>query len=105
MMVTIGGLEIPERIAGGLARYVLERVRTGDFLMAVLKNNLSEAVGQADQECLTYLANIVIVVYNHIPICGRRDNVEAFLSLDPDGHDAKAIGAHYEKRWRKYLQL
>lgn len=39
---------IPERMQGGLKRWICEGIEPGGFLTAVLQNNLFEAVGRAD---------------------------------------------------------
>ena len=55
------------RIKNGLDRYANDRVPTGDFLRAVLENNLMEAIARADTENLRDLFEICSYVYNHIP--------------------------------------
>ena len=48
-------------------RYAKHGVPTGDFLHAVLANDLSAAVGRADVESGRVLAAIVSYVYRHLP--------------------------------------
>lgn len=50
-----------------LDRYIYEGVPTGDFLRAVLENNLRESIGRADQDNLTMLPHIVAWLYNEAP--------------------------------------
>ena len=44
----IDDCEIPTHMREGLRNYVLHRRRSGDFLMSVLENNLSQAAMRAD---------------------------------------------------------
>jgi hypothetical protein len=58
---------VPERMMGGLIRYVHHRVLPGDFLQAVIKNDLREAVGLADEENIRNLPAFVAWLYNEAP--------------------------------------
>ena len=70
----------PETLVG-LKRYVEERVPTGDFLLAVLENNLMEAFGRADEENRADMFEICEYVYNEMPmLChGSPEKVKAWL--------------------------
>ena len=73
--------EIPDRMMGGLKRYVEQRVLPGDFLTAVLENDLREAVGRADDENMANLPAYVGYCHNEIPsTCwGSPEKVRAWL--------------------------
>lgn len=58
---------IPARMQASLRRYVLHGVRPGDFLQAVIANNLRAAVGHADDENLPLLKLYVQWFYNVAP--------------------------------------
>ena len=58
---------IPERMRGSITRYIENRVIPGDFLQAVICNNLSEAVGRADDENIKNLPAYCNFFYNHAP--------------------------------------
>jgi hypothetical protein len=58
---------IPARIREALVRYVELRLRTGDFLYAVLTNDLFAAIARADDECLRALPAIVAWIHNKTP--------------------------------------
>jgi len=62
------GFYIPTRMNGGLKRYVLEGVRPGDFLQAVISNDLKEACGRADEENMRNLPAYAAFLYNHFPV-------------------------------------
>ena len=62
---------IPERTMEGFRKYLFEGVPTGDFLKAVLDNNLFEAFGRADEGNRGALWLIVKLVYNEFPLCAR----------------------------------
>jgi hypothetical protein len=55
---------------------------TGDFLRAVLENNLMESFGQADDENRNTLFEICSYVYNDMPaVChGSPEKVDAWLA-------------------------
>lgn len=58
---------IPERLMISMKGYVEQRRRPGHFLSAVICNNLTEAVGRADDESLSVIADIVGWFYNKAP--------------------------------------
>lgn len=51
-----------------LDRYVKDRIPTGDFLRAVLENNLIESIGRADMGNSRDIHEICSYVYNDMPI-------------------------------------
>ena len=58
---------IPQRMAGGIERYINKGIMPGPFLTAVLENNLKEAVGQADDENINNLPAYCGYFYNEAP--------------------------------------
>lgn len=74
--------KIPERMQDALKRYVHERIQPGQFLTAVLRNDLKEAVGRADDENLPLLPLYVRWLYNVAPGCcwGSPENVKEWLA-------------------------
>ena len=72
---------IPERMMSGIRRYVEHGVRPGDFLSAVIQNNLSQAVGRADTENLKNIPAFVAYFYNECPgTCwGSPEKMEAWI--------------------------
>ena len=61
------GFYIPERMMGGLTRYIEDGIPPGDFLTAVISNDLAEAVGRADDENIRNLPAYVGYLYNKAP--------------------------------------
>ena len=59
---------IPERMGDAILRYVREHIQPGDFLSAVICNDLKEACGRADDENLQNLPAYVAWFYNCAPI-------------------------------------
>ena len=57
----------PLNVIESLERYRDEGVPTGDFLRAVLENNLCDSIGRADNYNLLALPDIVAWVYNRMP--------------------------------------
>jgi hypothetical protein len=58
---------IPDRMMAGLQRYINDHVPVGDFLTAVLRNDLMEAVNRADEENMANLPAYVGYLYNEAP--------------------------------------
>ncbi len=69
-------------IREALDRYVSHHCPTGDFLYAVLCNDLRESFWRADEENMADLYDIVSYCYNEIPstCCGSKEKVELWLS-------------------------
>lgn len=63
---------------GSLDAYIGLGVPLGGFLTAVVENNLSEAVGQADSQNAPLLRDYVMYLYNECPsMCwGSREKVK-----------------------------
>lgn len=63
-------------------KYVSEGIHPGHFIYAVLENDLFGAVSRADANSRRELADIVIYIYNNIPVeCyGNRQKVNAWMN-------------------------
>lgn len=59
---------IPHRMMGGLERWVKQAIPPGDFLRAVLENDLMEALGRADDENIRNLAAYGGFLFNECPV-------------------------------------
>ncbi len=72
---------IPIQLKQAIDRYVNHGIPTGDFLRAVLENNLMEAIGRADDDNIKIIHNICRYVYNEIPmIChGNIEKVQKWI--------------------------
>ena len=72
MTYTIDGREpdwsmLPERMHGGIRRYIESGISPGHFLTAVICNDLREACGRADDENRRLLFEYVSFFYSHAP--------------------------------------
>lgn len=54
---------IPEPMVGGLVHYFVNHIETGSFLMAVISDSLTDAVGRADENNLRHLINYARFLY------------------------------------------
>lgn len=76
-------------IRESLRRYVVDRIPTGDFLLACLCNDLQEAFARADFNNRKNMFNIVAFIYNVLPSASRGspERVERWLNppTDEDG--------------------
>lgn len=72
---------IPEHTAAALRRYIYDRIPPGDFLLAVLSNDLLGAVSRADDLNRGKLVDIISYLYNEAPrFCwGSPQAVESWL--------------------------
>jgi predicted nucleotidyltransferase len=75
-----------------LDRYASQGIPTGDFLAAVLSNNLMEAMGRADSFNQATLPEICSYIYNELPSpChGSPEKVNAWLELKRQEREAAA---------------
>lgn len=100
----IGDWQIPARLAGGLARYILGRVRIGGFLRAILENDLFEAVVCGDEVSLAYIPNLVWIIYNYAPAGCRGDHVDEWLRVDRNDPEIELEDALILQRYGKYWE-
>ena len=72
---------IPDHMHKAIRAYVLDGRRPGDFLQAVLQNNLMDAVTRADDENLPALRAWAMLLYNFTPeACwGSAERVDAWV--------------------------
>ena len=57
----------PGNTAGGAKRWIENRIMPGDFLTAVIRNDLTGALGRADEENRAAIFDIVSWWYNEAP--------------------------------------
>lgn len=79
---------IPEHALAALARYKLYGYAPGGFLLAVLTNDLFEAMGCADVENRFAIYEICKLVYNELPSNSWRnyENIEAYMQMIRSEH-------------------
>ena len=72
---------IPQHMHGAITRYIVDGFPPGDFLEAVLCNDLKGAVERADAENLAALAQWVKWLYGEVPyVCwGSVENVRKWI--------------------------
>ena len=72
---------IPDRMLGGLTRYVEHGIEPGDFLTAVISNDLVESVMLADDENLANIPAYAAWLYSQAPIgCwGSPENMQRWI--------------------------
>lgn len=73
--------QLPATLRDGMQRYLEQRIRPGDFLTAVLANDLREAVRRADWLHRDLLPLVTEWIWNNVPpeACGTWSNVEAWI--------------------------
>lgn len=82
--------EIPERMMGGIARYIEQGIIPGSFLTAVICNDLADAVGRADEENMANLPAYVAYFDNEAPATcwGSRERMAAWVESFSFGESA-----------------
>lgn len=72
---------LPERMHGAIQRYLENGIPPGDFLTAVICNDLTEACSRADDENRHLLFEYVKFFYCYAPTgsWGSKDNFEAWM--------------------------
>ena len=58
---------VPSYMVGGIERWIKNGILPGDFLTAVLNNDLKEACGRADDVNRRCLFNYIDFFYNYAP--------------------------------------
>jgi hypothetical protein len=83
--------KLPEYMRGGMQRYIQDGVAPGDFLQAVLKNDLMHAVGQADDANVKLLPLYVRWLYNEVPgaAWGSEENFKNWIKHHPSNAKEK----------------
>ena len=59
---------LPEHIRGGVQRYIEDGIPPGDFLTAVIRNDLRESFARADDINTERMFDIVSFFYNEVPL-------------------------------------
>jgi len=78
---------IPSHMLACIKRYVEDRIECGGFLDAVLRNDLSQAVGRADSSNMKIIPNYVCYLANSAPAScwGSDEKVAAWLASTKKG--------------------
>ena len=78
---------IPERMMGGIERYINHGIATGDFLTAIICNDLKGAIGRADDENIQNIPAYVAYFYNEAPAScwGSPETMKAWMEKTNDG--------------------
>jgi hypothetical protein len=85
---------VPEHLRDGLRRYVDEHLLPGQFLTAVLANDLFDALGRADIKSRAGLYDVVAFLYNHAPggCYGNAERVSRWITPALPIIDAPGLG-------------
>jgi hypothetical protein len=85
-MYTFNDFYIPDHMMGAIQRYIEHGIHPGDFLRAVISNDLREAVGRADDENRRNLPAYVAYFYNEAPTgCwGSSSNYQSWIKSFED---------------------
>ena len=79
---TFQGFEIPEYMARGVDRYISDCLQPGDFLTAVITNDLKKAVDRADDNNMKNIPAYIGYFYNETPVScwGSEKNMTAWMA-------------------------
>src|SRR5438093_1042377 len=83
---------LPERLQGGMQRYIENKIELGGFLKAVLSNDLYGTFSYADSDMRSELYNIIRWLYNEAPggCWGSVMNYKSWLAGDWDDKSGTA---------------
>ena len=83
--------EIPDYMMEGLQAYCRDGLRPGHFLQAVICNDLTEAIGRADDDNISNLAAYVSYLYNEADsrCWGSEEKMEAWIAAKVDERTAR----------------
>lgn len=87
-----------EETVEDILNYVNEGYPPGDFLYAVLTNNLKEAFGRADSNNREYMFQIVSFLWNHVPsgCWGSPEKVKAWLDFKRQQREMENVAERKE---------
>lgn len=73
---------LPPHMHDAVERYIEHGIPAGHFLMAVLRNDLMEAFGRADEENTAAMRNWCAFLHNYAPsrCFGSSKNVDAWIA-------------------------
>ena len=79
---TVAGEVVPHHLRGGIERYILNGIRPGGFLCAVLRNDLQDAVAHADDMSYRGLRALTSwLLHEAPPEChGDREALEKWIA-------------------------
>ena len=82
---------IPDYMVEGVVNYVVHHIAPGDFLCAVIANDLFEAYGRADSTNIHCIYNYVRFFYNYAPApCwGSREALQAWVKMAEEKSDER----------------
>lgn len=74
--------KIPENILIEIGKYVKFGQPTGDFVKAILCNDLGETVSRASKDVINFIPLIVKYVFNRLPscACGNEEFYNSWIS-------------------------
>ena len=89
MIFTFRGMTVPDHMIDALRRYAASHIEPGDFLLAVLRNDLRGAVMRADDINIGLIPAYVAYCYNELPgnCWGSPEAVRAWLARRDDSAD------------------
>lgn len=89
---TFQGQTVPSGMIAALQRHVASGEPTGDFLTAVLENDLAEAVGRSDWINVQRLTAYVVWLYNEAPAAcwGSKEKVAAWRATHQPTQSGRA---------------
>lgn len=76
------GMHVPSHTMEDLHAYIEQRCPVGEFLYAVLSNNLKESIARADPKNMQNIPAIVGFIYNYAPeqCWGSEEKVKEWLN-------------------------
>ncbi len=91
---TLKQYQIPEHMHCAITDYIVDGIPPGDFLTAVLSNDLQEAVARADSENQAALVQWVCWLYNEAPsdCWGSLEKVADWIQKKHEARQCAKVG-------------
>lgn len=77
--------KLPSRMHGGIVRWVLFGIQPGHFVQAIIRGDLFDAAGRADDENQRLLYEYAFVMHNYVPSQAKGPNaLETWKGIYPE---------------------
>jgi hypothetical protein len=100
MSYTFRNFAIPDYMLPGIHRYIVDGIKPGQFLQAVISNDLHMAVNHADDNNLPNLVAYIGYFYNKTPAScwGSKENYARWMALTSENRTAIVEASGYDPR-------
>lgn len=90
-MYTFNEFYIQDHMMEAIKRYVEDGIKPGDFLQAIICNDLKETIWRADEKNQKNLTAFVAYFYNEVPasIYGTKEKMETWINFKQEEREKR----------------